>query len=150
MAKLFDKSLLAELITTNTWMDRRRRILERNNRHRFELMGPYINPLWHQMTLIDDCIFVDNRLEVPRQWRPAVLKRKADHCGQNRKSGKALTKPRKGKVTSETPSTVKTASGALNQKSDFAQAKVDIQSPSKYKKPGKGNRPISEELKEQP
>ena len=44
---------------------------------------------------------------------------------ENRKSGKALTNPLKGKVVSETPHTVKTAAGAVYRKSDFAHAKID-------------------------
>ena len=42
---LFDRTLLAELTTENTWMDRLRRVIERNDRHSFELMGRYTNPL---------------------------------------------------------------------------------------------------------
>ena len=38
-------------------------------------MGPYTNPLWHQLSVVDDCILVDNRLAVPGQLRQAVLKR---------------------------------------------------------------------------
>ena len=56
-------------------MDRLRRVIERNDRHSFELMGPYTNPLWHQLSVVDDCILVDNRLAVPGQLRQAVLKR---------------------------------------------------------------------------
>ena len=62
LTKLFDRSLLAELITQDPWMDRLRRVIERNDRHSFELMGPYTNPLWHQLSVVDDCILVDNRL----------------------------------------------------------------------------------------
>ena len=45
LEKLFDKSLLAELVSEDTWMDRLRRVMERNDRHGFELMGPFTNPL---------------------------------------------------------------------------------------------------------
>ena len=38
-------------------------------------MGPYTNPLWHQLSVVDDCILVDNRLAVPEKLRQAVLKR---------------------------------------------------------------------------
>ena len=75
LTKLFDRSLLAELISEDPWMDRLRRVIERNDRHSFELMGPYTNPLWHQLSVVDDCILFDNRLAVPRQLRLAVLKR---------------------------------------------------------------------------
>ena len=40
LTKLFEKSLLAELLTEDTWMVRLRKVVERNDRHRFELMGP--------------------------------------------------------------------------------------------------------------
>ena len=79
LTKLFDRSLLAELISEDAWMDRLRRVIERNDRHSFELMGPYTNPLWHQLSVVDDCILVDNRLAVPGQLCQAVLKR--FHCG---------------------------------------------------------------------
>ena len=75
LTKLFDRSLLAELISEDVWMDRLRRVIERNDRYSFELMGPYTNPLWHQLSVVDDCILVDNRLAVPEQLRLAVLKR---------------------------------------------------------------------------
>ena len=83
LTKLFDRSLLAELISEDAWMDRLRRVIERNDRHSFELMGPYTNPLWHQLSVVDDCILVDNRLAVPEQLRLAVLKRvHRGHPGQ--------------------------------------------------------------------
>ena len=81
--KLFDKSLLAELVSEDTWMDRLKRVVERNDRHGFELMGPYTNPLWHQMSVVDDCLQVDNRLAVPEKLRQAVLRRlHQGHHGQ--------------------------------------------------------------------
>ena len=45
LAKLFDKNLVAELTTEDTWMDRLRRVVERGDKQGFELMGPYTNPL---------------------------------------------------------------------------------------------------------
>ena len=65
LSKFFDRNLLAELTTEDTWMDRLRRVIERNDRHTFEMMGPYTNTLWHQMSVVDDCIVVDGRLAVP-------------------------------------------------------------------------------------
>ena len=47
LSKLFDKSLLAELTTEDTWMDRLRRVIERGDKQGFELMGPYTNPENH-------------------------------------------------------------------------------------------------------
>ena len=83
LSKLFDKTLLAELISEDVWMDRLRRVIERKDRAGFELMGPYTNPLWNQLSVVDDCILVDNRLAVPIQLRPAVMKRiHRGHPGQ--------------------------------------------------------------------
>ena len=75
LSKLFHKTLLAELISEDVWMDHLRRVIERKDRAGFELMGPYTNPLWNQLSVVDDCILVDNRLAVPIQLRPAVMKR---------------------------------------------------------------------------
>ena len=80
LTKLFDRSLLAELITEVPGIDRLRRVIERNNRYSFE---PYTNPLWHKLSVVDDCILVDNRLAVSGQLRQAVLKRiHRSHPGQ--------------------------------------------------------------------
>ena len=38
LSKLFDQNLLAELTTEDTWMDRLSRVIERKDRHSFELM----------------------------------------------------------------------------------------------------------------
>ena len=82
-SKLFDRNLLAELTTEDTWMNRLRIVIERKDRHSFEMMGPFRNSLWHQMAVVDDCIVVDGRLAVPGQLRPAVLKRiHRGHPGQ--------------------------------------------------------------------
>ena len=90
LAKLFDKNLLAELTTENTWMDRLRRVVERGDKQGFELMGPYTNPLWSQMAVQDDCILVNSRLAVPIQLRQAVLKRiHRGHPGQEAMLGAA-------------------------------------------------------------
>ena len=90
LAKLFDKNLLAELTTEDTWMDRLRRVVERGDKQGFELMGPYTNPLWSQMAVQDDCILVNNRLAVPVQLRQAVLKRiHRGHPGQEAMLGAA-------------------------------------------------------------
>ena len=83
LSKLCDKTLLAELISEDVWMDRLRRIIERKDRAGFELMGPYTNPLWNQLSVIDDCILVDNRIAVSIQLRQAVMKRiHRGHPGQ--------------------------------------------------------------------
>ena len=83
LSKLFDKTLLAELISEDVWMDQLRRVIERKDRAGFELMGPYTSPLWNQLSVVEDCILVDNRLAVPIQLRPAVMKQiHRGHPGQ--------------------------------------------------------------------
>ena len=47
----------------------------------------------------------------------------------NRKSGKALTNPLKGKVQSESAHTVKTSAGAVYRKSDIAKSKIVFSEP---------------------
>ena len=90
LAKLFDKNLLAELTTEDTWMDRLRRVVERGDKQGFELMEPYTNPLWPQMAVQDDCILANNRLAVPIQLKQAVLKRiYRGHPGQEAMLGAA-------------------------------------------------------------
>ena len=54
LTKLFDKTLLLELISEDVWIDRLRRVIERNDRAGFELMGPYTNPPWNQLFVVDD------------------------------------------------------------------------------------------------
>ena len=44
------------------------------------------------------------------------------------KSGKALTIPLKAKIVAETPSTVRTAAGAVYRKSDVAKSRLPVQS----------------------
>ena len=48
LSKLFDKTLLAELISEDVWMEGLRCVIERKDRAGFEHMGPYTNPLWNQ------------------------------------------------------------------------------------------------------
>ena len=47
---------------------------------------------------------------------------------EQRRSGKTLTIPLKSKIVSETPSTIKTAAGAVYRKSDIARSKLPAQS----------------------
>ena len=83
LSKLFDKSLLAEMTSEDTWMERLRRVIERGDKQGFELMGLYTNSVWSQVAVQDDCILLNNRLAVPLQLRQAVLKRiHRGHPGQ--------------------------------------------------------------------
>ena len=66
------------------------------------------------------------------------------------KSGKALTIPLKSKIVSETPSTIKTAAGAVYRKSDIARSKLSTQ-PKSYssekKRSPTGEEPRSKQQK---
>ena len=69
---------------------------------------------------------------------------------QQRKSGKALTILLKEKVVSETPSTVKTAAGAVYRKSDIARSKLPVESRiegSEKKRSPTGEEPRSKQQK---
>ena len=78
--------------------------------------------------------FIEDKPQEAKLTESSNLLRKDD----NRKSGKALTNPLKGKVQSESPHTVKTAAGAVYRKSDIAKAKINISEP-KEKSPKKVN-----------
>ena len=69
---------------------------------------------------------------------------------EQRKSGKALTIPLKSKIVSETPSTIKTAAGAVYRKSDIARSKLSTQ-PKAYssekKRSPTGEEPRSKQQK---
>ena len=68
-------------------------------------------------------------------WPPVLL------CKDEiRNSGKALTNLLEGKVTSQTPSTVKTAAGAVYRKSEIAQSKIKSPLPSQSTKNTKSSR----------
>ena len=83
LARLFDRTLLAEPITEDRCLDCLRLVIGRNVKHNFKLMGPYTNPLWHQLSVVNDCILVNDRLAAPCQRRSAVLKRiHRGHPGQ--------------------------------------------------------------------
>ena len=69
---------------------------------------------------------------------------------EQRKSGKALTIPLKGKIVAETPSTVKTAAGAVYRKSDIAKSRLPVQSTvsgSEKKRSPTGEEPRSKQQK---
>ena len=70
------------------------------------------------------------------QWS-LILSRK----DEARRSRKALTSPLKGKITSETPSTIKTAAGAVYRKIDIAKAKVNVQNAGAQRRSPTGKEP---------
>ena len=80
-----------------------------------------INPeLWKELLYSWEYGFIEDK---PEEVEPSSTNFLRKDGG--RKSGKALTNSLKGKVQSETPHTVKTAAGAIYEKSDIAQSKID-------------------------
>ena len=78
-----------------------------------------------------------------RQWSPILIRK-----DEGRKSGKALTKPLKGKVVLKRPFTVKTAAGAIYRKSDFAKAKVVVQDKLDHRRSPTGEEPRKKQQKQ--
>ena len=64
--------------------------------------------------------FVEDKVENQCKSPPKTILRK----DPLRKSGQALTRPLKGKIASETDSTIKTSAGSIYRKSDIAQSKT--------------------------
>ena len=64
--------------------------------------------------------FVEDKVENQCKSPPKTILRK----DPLRKSGQALTKQLKGKIASETDSTIKTSTGSIDRKSDIAQSKT--------------------------
>ena len=64
--------------------------------------------------------FVEDKVENQCKSPPKTMLRK----DPLRKSGQALTKQLKGKIASETDSTIKTSTGSIYRKSDIAQSKT--------------------------
>ena len=65
-----------------------------------------------------------------------------------RRIRKALTRPLRGKVVAETPSTVKTAAGAIYRKSDIAKAKIVVQDKVNHRRSPTGEEPKKKQQKQ--
>ena len=88
---------------------------------------------------------VDKQTAETDNWSGNLLRKH-----EKRKSGKALTIPLKGKIVAETPSTVKTAVGAVYRKSDIAKSRLLVQSTvsgSEKKRSPTGKEPRSKKQK---
>ena len=78
-----------------------------------------------------------------RQWSPILIRKDV-----GRRIRKALTRPLRGKVVAETPSTVKTAAGAIYRKSDIAKAKVVVQDKVNHRRSPTGEEPKKKQQKQ--
>ena len=80
-----------------------------------------LNPdLRKEMTYSWEKGFVEDKVENQCKSSPKTILRK----DSLRKSGQALTKQLKGKIASETDSTIKTSTGSIYRKSDIAPSKT--------------------------
>ena len=117
---------LKELLEANARWNQLRRDTSANDLRRTVDETSTINPeLRKEMLYSWERGFSKDKPELTTNQRHSspILIRK----NEGRKSGKALTKPLKGRVVAETPSTVKTAVGSIYRKSDIAKVKVAVQ-----------------------
>ena len=137
---------LKELLEANARWNQTKRDTSANDLRRTVDETSTINPeLRKEMLYSWECGFIEDKPEdsvSQNQWSPILL-RKDD----GRKSGKVLTKPLKGKVTSETPSTVKTAAGAIYRKNDIAKANVNVQNQANHRRSPTGEEPKKKQQK---
>ena len=87
----------------------------------------------------------DKQTAVTDNWSGSSLRKH-----EQRKKGKALTIPLKGRIVSETPSTIKMAAGAVYRKSDIAKSRLPVQSNvegSEKKRSPTGEEPRSKQQK---
>ena len=131
---------LKELLEANARWNQTRRDTSANDLRRTVKKTSTINPeLRKEMLYSWERGFIEDKPEdivSQRQWSPILIRK-----DEGRRSGKALTKPLKGKVVAETPSTVKTAAGAIYRKSDIAKAKVVVQDKVNHRRSPTGEEP---------
>ena len=114
-------------------------LLEANARWNEERRDTSTNDL---RRIVDETstIYPDLRKELLYSWQYGFIEDKPQEDvltgsptlfrkDENRKSGKALTNPLKGKVHSDSRHRVKTSAGAVYRKSDIAKAKIAISEP---------------------
>ena len=116
---------LKELLEANARWNQTRRDTSANDLRRTVDETSTINPeLRKEMLYSWKRGFIEDKPETifnQRQSSPILIRK-----DEGRKSGKALMKPLKGRVVTETPSTVKTAAGSIYRKSDVAKVKVAV------------------------
>ena len=112
--------VLRTLLEVNARWNTTRRDTSANDIRRIVDETSTINPeLRKELSYSCEYGFLEDK---PEELEPSTNLLRKD---ENRKSGKALTNPLKGKVVLETPHTVKTAAVAVYRKSDIARAKID-------------------------
>ena len=112
---------LKELLEANARWNNERRDAAKNDIRKLVDETGLLNPdLRKEMINSWEKGFVEDKVENQCKSPPKTKLRK----DPLRKSGQALTRPLKGKITSETDSTIKTSAGSIYRKSDIAQSKT--------------------------
>ena len=112
---------LKELLEANARWNYERRDAAKNGIRKLVDETGQLNPdLRKEMIYSWEKGFVEDKVENQCKSPPKTILRK----DPLRKSGQALTRPIKGKIASETDSTIKTSAGSIYRKSDIAQSKT--------------------------
>ena len=112
---------LKELLEANARWNYERRDAAKNDIRKLVDETGQLNPdLRKEMIYSWEKGFVEDKVENQCKSPPKTILRK----DLLRKSGQALTRPLKGKIASETESTIKTSAGSIYRKSDIAQSKT--------------------------
>ena len=112
---------LKELLEANARWNYERRDAAKNDIRKLVDETGQLNPdLRKEMIYSWEKGFVEDKVENQCKSPPKTILRK----DPLRKSGQALTRPLKGKIASETESTIKTSAGSIYRKSDIAQSKT--------------------------
>ena len=112
---------LKELLEANARWNNERRDAAKNDIRRLVDETGLLNPdLRKEMIYSWKKGFIEDKVEDQSKSPPKTILRK----DPLRKSGQALTKQLKGKIASETDSTIKTSTGSIYRKSDIAQSRT--------------------------
>ena len=112
---------LKELLEANARWNNERRDAAKNDIRKLVDETGLLNPdLRKEMIYSWEKGFVEDKVENQCKSPPKTILRK----DPLRKSGQALTRQLKGKIASETDSTIKTSTGSIYRKSDIAQSKT--------------------------
>ena len=115
---------LGDLLEANARLNEERRDAAKNEMRRIVDAAGQSNPeLRNEMMYSWERGFIKDK----KEENPISPKKTMFRKDDLRKTGQALTKPLKGKITSETGSTVKTSGGSIYQKLDIDEAKIYLQ-----------------------
>ena len=127
---------LKELLEANARCNEKRRDAAKNDIRKIVVKTGQSNPeLRKEMIYFWEEGFIEDKDEESTQSPKKTILRKEDY----RKSGQALRKPLKGKIVTESNSSVKTSAASIYRKSDIAQAKISLPHDQKERKTHRRN-----------